>query len=147
MKGPLRGKLRDPQLYHPERGEQRDQDRLVDQVDKQRVPPEREKWPGKDRRLPCEERGSLLATVHHVAGEKAEEDDPEPGEQGPVVRHDEILRHHPEGEQPRALRREALNSYVKADRHEEEAQEEVHELVLQKGQKGVSEYYGDPDQV
>src|SRR3712207_6628031 len=136
--------LEAPDLYHPERGEKRDEYRLVDQVDKERVPPERDERP-RDLRHPSRDASRPLATpVQDVAGEEAEQDHPEPGEQGPVVRHEQILRHDAQREQPRALRGDLLRLNVPPCGYKAEAQEQVREPVPQ---QGVCEDYGDPDQV
>ena len=62
--------LEGPDLYHPERREQRDEDRLVDQVDKERVPPERDQGPRDLRRLSRDAGRPLGAPVQDVAGEE-----------------------------------------------------------------------------
>src|SRR5215211_3415952 len=131
----------DPELYYPEPGEQRDEDRLVDQVDEERVPPEREKR-SRNHRRPL--RHPLAAPVEDVTGEETDEDHPEPGEQRPVIRHNHVLGHDAEREKPRALRGDILSHHVRPDGEDEDAEKQVWQTV---SQERVGEDYGDPDQV
>src|SRR5215208_6999898 len=66
-------------LYHPEQGEQQNEDGLVDQVDEQRVPPKREERLRGYGCLIREERRPPAVPVEGVPREEAEEHDPEPG--------------------------------------------------------------------
>src|SRR5215207_6873651 len=138
------GRLERPELYYAERGEQRDEDRLVDKVDEERVSPERNERSRGCWRFLHQPYRPLPATVHDVPDEQADEDHPEPGEHGSVVRHEQVLRDDAEREQPRALRGDVARHHVRPDGYEGNAQKQVREPVLE---ERVGEDHGDPDDV
>src|SRR5215216_846005 len=116
----------------------------MDQVDDQRVPTQRKKRSRHYRRLVLRNRGPSAITVHHVPEEQPDQDDAEPGQQRPVIRHYHALWYDTERQEQEALRVEVLGQYVLAGGEYEGAEHEVGEP---KSQKRVGQDYGDPDQV
>src|SRR5215217_4644685 len=86
----------------------------MDQVDDQRVPTQRKKRSRHYRRLVLRNRGPSAITVHHVPEEQPDQDDAEPGQQRPVIRHYHALWYDTERQEQEALRVEVLGQYVLA---------------------------------